>query len=282
MTSGSVYALVAISFNILFRPTSVFNFAQGELLMLGAMIGASLLLARVSWPLALPAVMLAVGLLALLEEQIAVAPVVRRSSSSHAWIISTLAFSLVITNAVVKIWGPDPIRVKPPYPLSTSAIEIFGVTTSTYQLALIVVTPVLLFGLEQIYRSRLGRIVTAVAEDREAAMLRGINPDRVSQWSFFLGGAFAALVGMLAAPRFYASTDLGPLLLLRGFEAAAIGGIGSNRGALLAGYLLGVAEAVSAYLLSPGYQKVASFALLLVVLLVRPQGLLGKVADRHV
>jgi branched-chain amino acid transport system permease protein len=192
-----------VSFNILYRPTNVFNFAQGELVMLGAMIFASLTsLAGMPWLIAFAATLLAVGCIGLAEERIAVAPILEA--------------------------------------------------------------------------------VMAVAEDREAALLRGIDPGSLGRWSFFLGAAFAAMTGVLAAPILYASTSLGPDLLLKGFAAAAVGSIGNNRGALIAGYVIGVTEAVGASLLSPGYQEAVIFIVVLAVLLLKPEGLFGSPNARTV
>ena len=283
LTAGSVYALVAVSFNILYRPTNVFNFAQGDFVMLGAMICATALGAyRLPWLAGAAIALVIVGVLSLIEERVAVAPILRRSSTGAAWIISTLAYSLIIANLVGHVWGPDPIKVKPPWPLSVETFEWAGLAVSSYQLALIVGTVLVVLAIERAYRTRAGKAIVAVAEDRDAALLRGIDPERLSRWSFFLGGAFAALTGLLAAPLLYASTGLGPLLLLKGFEGAAVGGIGDNRGALLAGYLLGITEAIGATVLSPAYQTASTFALLLVILLIKPQGFFGQPETRRV
>lgn len=283
VTAGSLYALVAVSFNILYRPTNVFNFAQGDLVMLGAMFGASLTtLLGLPWLVGLALALLGVGVIALIEERAAVAPILARSASAHGWVITTLAFSLIIANLVGHVWGPDPILVRPPAPLSMETFTIAGMRLSSYQLALVAATVVLVLLVERFYRTRRGKAVLAVAEDRDAALLRGINPGQLSRWSFFLGGAFAALTGILAAPLLYASTSLGPALLLKGFAAAAVGGIGNNRGALLAGYIIGIAEAASAVALSPGYQEATTFVLVLAILLVRPQGLFGRAEARVV
>lgn len=283
LTAGSLYGLVAVGFNILYRPTKVFNFAQGDLVMLGSM-GGALLLTQWHWPwwAALTTTMLAIAAIALLEERIAVAPVLKRSSHGTAWIITTLAVAMIIANIVGKIWGPDPIVVSAPTPLSTDMLPINGVSVSSYQIALIVLTLVLVLGVERLYRSLWGKAAMAVAEDRDAALLRGIDPRSIARWSFALGGAFAALTGMLAAPILNASTLLGGMLLLKGFASAAIGGLGSNRGALLAGYLIGIAEAFSALWLSPGYHNGVILALVLGVLLVRPGGLFSSLEARTV
>lgn len=283
IAAGSLYALVAVGYNILYRPTNVFNFAQGDFVMLGAMIGASVAtLYGLPWYVAAAASAVAVGILGGIEQKIAVGPILRRSTSSHAWIISTLAVSLIIANLVGLFWGPDPIRLQPPWPLSVRTFQVLGIRMSSYQVALIAGAVAAVFLIERFYRSRRGRAVLAVAEDRDAALLRGIDPERLSFWSFVLGGMFAGLTGVLAAPMLYASVGLAPLVLIKGFEAAAIGGIGNNRGALLAGYILGIAEAFSAVVLSPGYQQATTFGLMLIILLVRPQGLLGQRETRYV
>lgn len=283
IVAGSLYALVAVSFNILYRPTNVFNFAQGELVMLGAMIFASLTsLAGIPWLVAFAGTLLAVGCIGLVEERIAVAPILARSQTGTGWVITTLATSLIISNLVGRFWGPDPILVKPPALLSMESLDIGQTRISSYEIALILLTLVLVAIVERVYRTLKGKAVMAVAEDREAALLRGIDPGSLGRWSFFLGAAFAAMTGVLAAPILYASTSLGPDLLLKGFAAAAVGSIGNNRGALIAGYVIGVTEAVGASLLSPGYQEAVIFIVVLAVLLLRPEGLFGSPNARTV
>lgn len=283
LTAGSLYGLVAVSFNILYRPTKVFNFSQGDLVMLGAMVSA-LLLTGLHWPwfLALPVAALAVAALALLAERVAVRPVLARSAHGHGWIITTLAVSMIITNVVGKLIGVDPVVVPAPWPLSTDPLPISGVTVSSWQLSLIGGTALLVLAIERAYRSLWGKAALAVAEDREAALLRGIDPLRISSWSWALGGAFCALTGYLASPVLNASTAMGGALLLKGFAAAAIGGIGSNRGALLAGWTIGLAEALVAQSLSSGYQNAVLLLLVLGILLVRPGGLFSSLEARTV
>jgi branched-chain amino acid transport system permease protein len=283
LTAGSLYCLVAVGFNILYRPTKVFNFAQGDLVMVGSMASA-LLMTQLHWPwvAAFAAAAAVVALLALLEERVAVAPVLRRSSSGTAWIITTLAVAMIMTNLVGKIWGADPIVVPAPAPLSNDTLAWGGINISSYQIALIVLTLLLVIVVEKLYGSLWGKATLAVAEDRDAALLRGIDPVSISRWSFALGGAFAALTGALASPVLSASTTLGGMLLLKGFAAAAIGGLGSNRGALVAGYAIGLTEAASALLLSPGYHNAVMLVLVLAILLARPGGLFSSLEARTV
>lgn len=283
LANGSLYALVAVSFNILYRPTNVFNFAQGDLVMLGAMIAASLATVQgAPWIVTITLTLAFVAVVGLATERVAVAPVLNRAAHGQGWIISTLAVSLIIANSVGFIFGPDPLRLVPPSAIRTSTFVVFGTRVSPYQIFLIVLTPILVIAVERFYRTLEGKAVRAVAEDRDGALLRGINPKRLSRWSFFLGGAFAGLVGMLAAPLRYASIDLGPMLLLKGFAAVAIGGVGNNLGALIAGYILGIAESAGARALSPGSQEAVTFVLMLVILMVKPVGLLGRPEARTV
>jgi branched-chain amino acid transport system permease protein len=283
LTAGSLYGLVAVGFNILYRPTKVFNFAQGDLVMLGAMAAALLITqARWHWTLAVAAAALGIGALALLEERIAVTPVLKRSAHGTGWIITTLAVSMILTNLVGKLIGVDPIVVPAPWPLSTEVLPWQGVSVSSWQIALVALSIALVFLIERLYRSLWGKAALAVAEDRDAAMLRGIDPVAISRWSWALGGAVAALTGYLAAPVLNASTALGGALLLKGFAAAAIGGLGSNRGALLAGWVIGLAEALSAQWLSPGYHNAVMLVLVLGILLVRPGGLFSSLEARTV
>jgi len=141
---------------------------------------------------------------------------------------------------------------------------------------------VLLVGIERFYRTRTGRAILAMAEDRDSALLRGVDPTRLTRWSFLLGGALAAFAGVMAGPLLLASLTLGPQLLLKGFAAVAAGGVGNNKGALIAGVILGLAESAGGAMLAPGYQLAVVFGVLLIILMIRPHGLFGKQAARAV
>jgi branched-chain amino acid transport system permease protein len=280
---GCLYALVAVGYNILYRPTNVFNFAQGDLVMLGALLISSFLThPHFTWPLALIAVMGCVGAVALVEEYVAVAPILRRASDGVAWVITTLAVSLIIVNIVGKYWGVDPVFVPAPWPLSADPTTIGGVQISSYQVALVVVTFALVAIVEALYKTRMGKAILAIAENRDAALLRGINPAALSRWSFFVGGALAAATGYLAAPLIPMSPALGVAFLVKGFAAAALGGLGSNKGALIAGLIIGVTEATGSAFISAGYQQTVILGVVLAILLVRPQGLFGNASGRSV
>jgi branched-chain amino acid transport system permease protein len=284
MTQGSLYAMAAVSLNIAYKPTNVFNMAQGELLMLGAMFAAGIMGGwKWPWLVALAAVLLAVGVIALLEERVAVAPLLRNAAQHHGWIISTLAFSIIIVNASDRIWGADPLPVPAVPGTSLDTVQIGALTFSTAQLAVIVLAVLSIAGIEWFYRSTLmGKAVRAVAEDRDGARLNGISPLRLTIASFVAAGMYSAFTGVIAAPLVLASTSLGLLLLVKGFMALAIGGVGSNWGAMLAGLLIGCVESLSSVNATPGYRQLLLLGVLLIVLLIRPFGLFGRPAVREV
>lgn len=259
------------------------NFAQGDFVMVGSLVAASALgIHGMPWLGALLICGGSIGVLGLFTERVAVAPVLRHSSASMSWLISTLAISLILENVATQIWGGVPLPVRAPDPLSLNTKIIAGAPTSSYETALIVITVVVVAIVEISYRSRRGRAVLALAEDRGAAQLLGVNPLPLVVASFVIGGALAGITGLLASPVLSASTSLGSAIFILGFEAVAVGGVGSNWGALLAGYLVGVANAFGASVFSPGYAVAFSFAIVLIVLAIRPSGLFGVQAERIV
>lgn len=279
---GSLYGLVAMGFNVLHRPTNVVNFAQGELIMIGAMLMAATPIGRLPWGIAVLCVMAVVGVVTLAEERVAVTPVLRRSSHAAGWVITTLAFSLLIAEAAGRLWTDQPSTVAPPWPLSLDVNHVAGFRFSSYQVAVVAVAVAVVLLLGLLDRSRLGTALRAVAADRDGARLRGIDPRALTRRSFLLGGALAGLTGVLAAPLLLASVTMGLGLLIKGFAALAVGGIGDNRGVLVAGWVLGTVEAAGAAYASPGSQSVVLFAAMLLILLVRPNGLRGLAVQRHV
>jgi branched-chain amino acid transport system permease protein len=283
-TMGAIYAMVAVSFNVAYKPTNVFNMAQGELVMLGAMFAWGLMTIKaLPWFVAALLVMLLVAAVGLFEERVAVATLLKKPSHHHGWIISTLAFSIILLNVGDHVWGTDP-QVVPPIPGATlDTVQWGALTFSTQQVAVLFLAIVSIAGIEWIYRHTLaGKAVLAVAEDRDAARLHGISPSRLTMASFALAAAYAALTGLVAAPLVLASTGIGLALLVKGFMALAIGGVGSNWGALAAGILIGCVESISSISLTPGYRQVMLLVVVLALLLVRPFGLFGRAGVREV
>jgi branched-chain amino acid transport system permease protein len=274
---GGLYAMVAMSFNVMYRPTNIFNFAQGSVVVIGALLASTLLAGHVPWLVALVLGMLAGGVLAVLVDLVAIKPVLRRDPMSHGWLITTLAVSLILDDLMGKIWGGEARLVPYPAPFSATFIVRAGSGgLSNYSFVLIVVPFVVLGVLTLVYRSRMGRAVKAVAEERPGALLRGIDPVSLTRWSWFLGGLIGSAAGILAAPVMFASVTLGPTLLIKGFMCVAIGGVGSNKGALIAGYIIALAEGLMAARVDESLTPVATFVVLLVVLLIKPRGLFAE------
>ncbi|MEO3997307.1 branched-chain amino acid ABC transporter permease [Mesorhizobium sp. CAU 1732] len=281
---GSIYAMVGVGLNIAYKPTNVFNLAQGEFVMLGAMLGWVLMTQfSVGWVVGSAVIMLAMGLLGAFEERVAVAPHFKAGSHHHGWLISTLAFSIIIINIADQVFHADP-RFVPPIPgLSLDTRFLGPISFNTHQLAVVAVVVLSIFIVEHIYRKTLvGKAISAVSEDRDGARLNGINPFHLTMLSFMAGAAYCAFAGILAAPLVLASTSLGLLLLVKGFMAMALGGVGSNWGTLLGGIFIGCIESLSSIMLTTGYRQLLLLAVLLLVLLIRPFGLFGSAPGRTV
>jgi branched-chain amino acid transport system permease protein len=284
LTVGSIYGMIGVSLAIAYKPTNVFNMAQGGFVMLGMMFAWGLLgVLGMPWLPGTIAVMAAVAVIGLVVERIAVAPVQKDDPSSHGWIVTTLAISIILVNLADQIWGADPRNV-PPMPgttLKQQYLGVFGFTTN--QLAVIAVAVLSIGAIEAFYRgTRAGRAVLAVAEDRDGARLCGISPLLMTMGSFGAGAAYAAFTGVVAAPFLLASTHAGLEMLIKGFLAMAIGGLSSHWGTLLGGILIATIESLASGYLSPGFRQVLLLATFLTVLFLRPYGLFGKAAGREV
>lgn len=284
VTLGAIYAMVGISLNIAYKPTNVFNLAQGGLVMLGMMFSwGALTIWGLPWFVGVALVVLLVAAVGVLEERVAVAPLQKSSMTAHGWLITTLAFSIVISNLGDRIWGSDPRSVPPIPGTSLDTLDFGPLSFSTNQIAIVVVAILSIAGIEYFYRrTRVGRAVLAVAEDRDGARLCGISPLALTTGSFAVASGYAAFAGVIAAPLLLASTSVGIEMLIKGFMALAIGGVGSNWGALLGGVLIACLDSVSSIYLSPGYRQLTLLLVLLAILVVRPFGLFGRAAGREV
>jgi branched-chain amino acid transport system permease protein len=280
---GGLYAVIGMSFNVMYLPTNIFNFAQGSVVVVGALFVSTLLAMNVPWLVALAAGMLAGGLLAVVIDYVAVKPVLRRDAASHSWLITTLAVLLVLDEVMGKVWGGEARLVPYPWPFSAAyVVRLGGAGLSSYSFVLIAAPFVVLGVLAVALRSRTGRAVRAVAEDRPGALLRGIDPAALTRRAWFIGGIIGAFAGVLAAPVMFASVTLGPVLLIKGFMTVAIGGVGSNRGAIVGGYLIALAEGLMAARVSSDLSALGTFVVLLLVLLVRPRGIFAEAEVKRV
>jgi branched-chain amino acid transport system permease protein len=292
---GSVYALVALGYTMVYGIINLINFAHGEVLMVGAMTSWTVVTALADsglpgWLMMLISLVAAIAVCTVLNfgiEKVAYRPL--RSAPRLAPLITAMGMSLLLQTLALIIWKPNP----KPYPILLPAEPFYigGAVINTTQILILVVTAVTLAGLMfLVNRTKLGRAMRATAENPRVAALMGVKPDVIISATFVIGAALAALAGVMYAAN-YGSVQhsMGFLPGLKAFTAAVFGGIGNLAGAMLGGVLLGLIEALGAgYIgaltggvLGSQYQDIFAFIVLIAVLTLRPQGLLGeRVADR--
>ena len=292
---GSVYALVALGYTMVYGIINLINFAHGEVLMVGALTSWTVVSALADsglpgWLMLLISLIAAMAVCAALNfgiEKIAYRPL--RNAPRLAPLITAMGVSLLLQTLAMIIWKPNP----KPYPilLPSEPFNIGGAVINTTQILILVTTAVTLAGLMiLVNRTKLGRAMRATAENPRVAALMGVKPDMIISATFVIGAALAALAGVMYAAN-YGSVQhsMGFLPGLKAFTAAVFGGIGNLAGAMLGGVLLGLIEALGAgyigaltnNVLGSQYQDIFAFIVLILVLTLRPQGLLGeRVADR--
>ena len=296
---GSIYALIALGYTMVYGILGIINFAHGEVLMVGAMVSLTLITLIMQLPLGLPswAMLLIVLLgamavcaaLSFLIERFAYRPL--RNAPRLAPLISAIGVSVLLQTLAMMIWSRNPLTY--PQLLPSTPIDLFGSgATVTAKEIVIVLSSFIVMGLLLliVHKTRLGRAMRATAEQPNIAALMGVNPNRVISITFMLGGSLAALAGVMMATNYgNAHFAMGFIPGLKAFTAAVLGGIGNIQGAMLGGLLLGLIEALGAgYIgdltggvLGSNYQDIFAFMVLILVLVLRPRGLLGeKVSDR--
>lgn len=280
LAAGALYALVGVVYNIVFLSTGVFNFAQAQVVMLGAFAGYVVLVKLgLPWPAAMLTGAVGGGLLGAAEEQFAVRPIQGRGL--HGELVTTLGVAIMLDGLALLLWGSQPIPV--PFMASASAVSLLGGRVLPIELLLIAVAVIVTVGGELISRRTvLGLQSLATAEDRLAALVRGIDVKRLSLGSFVAAGALSGMLGIAIGAKTYAIFNIGDILALKAFVVLAIGGFGSQKGALIAGAIVGLVEAGAARYLGANYQNLTILLLLMFVLLARPTGLFGEPVQRMV
>ena len=279
LTTGAIYALLAVGFVAIYNVTGIINFAQGESAMLGALLMVTLQ-GRMGLPLALAFVstVVIVAAVGAALHRLAIQPA--RNASRVTMIIITIGASIVIRGAALIVWGTDSY-VLPAFTRGRP-IRVWSAVVQTQSLWVLGATLVSVIGLYLFFRhTTLGKAVRACAVNRLAARLMGVSYDRMGTLSFTLGAVLGAVAGAVIAPLTYATYDMGAMLGLKGFVAAIMGGLTSSPGAVAGGLLLGVLEATGAGLISSGAKNAIAFAVLLVILFFRPGGLFGARQDAH-
>lgn len=292
---GSMYALVALGYTMVYGIINLINFAHGEVLMVGALVSWTTVTALggaglPGWLLMLISLVAAIVVCTVLNftiEKVAYRPL--RNAPRLAPLITAMGMSLLLQTLAMIVWKPT---IKSyPILLPSEPFHVFGAVINTVQILILVITAVTLAGLMYLVNyTKLGRAMRATAENPRVAGLMGVRPDMVISATFIIGAALAAIAGVMWAANYgSASHTMGFLPGLKAFTAAVFGGIGNLAGAMVGGVSLGLIEALGAgYIgaltggvLGSHYQDIFAFIVLILVLTLRPSGLLGeRVADR--
>ena len=274
ITIGSIYAMVAIGFNIIYNATDVLNFAQGEFVMIGGMamimfhgtFGLNMIL---SFFLAVALV----TLVGVLFERLTISPL--KNPSLVTMILITIAVSIILKGFAMVSWGKDSHPLEPF--TSAEPIRIWGAVIVPQILWVIGITMVVVLLLTYFYKFTLtGKALRACAINRDAASCMGINVKVMITLSFAMSAAIGAIAGTLITPITLMEYDRGAILGIKGFSAAIVGGVGNSFGAVVAGLTIGIVESFAAGFISSGYKDAFAFLIMLLVLFLRPGGLLGR------
>lgn len=272
---GSIYALMALAIGVVYSARRIVNFAQGDLTMLAGLVGV-VIVSNLGMPYAVGLIGAAyvAAMVGILVERLAVRSL-PRSEHSIAWILSILAVVMILTNASQLLFGTDPQRM--PSLFSGEPLLFSGVRVLPDELLAIAATVAIAAGLHLLQDHTLyGKAMKAAARDPAMAAMLGIRVDRYIAAAFALSGVLAAIVAFLIGPITFVGPHLGFALGLNGFAAAALGGLGTFRGAIVGGFLLGTAEMFSSFYISSSLKESIALIALSLVLIFRPTGLLGE------
>jgi branched-chain amino acid transport system permease protein len=271
---GSIYALIAQGYYVTYVTTGALNFGQGEFLMMGALFGLTCYVTLgLPYALAVTGSVVLVGLMGVGLERIAIRPVLRHALSL-SWVLSTVAVSVILKNAAVQLWGPEQIKFPSPF---GDAVLRFGPAGIFPQELFIIVAAIGTVLLVQVFLKRavLGKALMAVAHNRNAAAVMGIDVQRMIVLAFVLSSALAGLGGILIAPITFAWAYMGTVPGIKAFAAAIFGGLENPVGILVGGLVIGLLEQLFG-VVNSNLKEGVTFLVILLILAVRPTGLMGK------
>lgn len=277
LATGAVYALIAIGYNVTIIGAGVVNFAFAHLIMFSSFIAVLGFAAGWPIPVIFMATVLTGAILGGVEERVAIRPM---KPGGAGELITTVGFGTVLTGLALAFWGGDPLAV--PF-LTNQSVSVFGSSVQIIDLLLIVCAIVIGIGLQVwMRRSKIGLAAMARSEDREAAMLRGVNVRTLSLFAFIGAGLLAGLLAPVVAAKTFAWAFIPLPLAIKGFTALTLGGLGSNVAVLVGGLVIGLIEATTRFVFGGVWGNIAVFLIYIAVLLLRPQGLLGTKELRKV
>jgi branched-chain amino acid transport system permease protein len=277
LSLGSIYALIALGYTMVYGIIQLINFAHGEVLMIGAYAGFfAVSVLKLNFFLALIIAMAVSALLGLIIEQVAYKPL--RNSTRLAALITAIGVSLLLQNGGLVVFGTDDVSFPQAVPKVTYKFLDGNVIITSHQILIFVLTILLMLVLQYIVqKTKIGKAMRAVSFDKDAALLMGINVDSTISVTFAIGSALAAVAGVLLGMYYQTiHPTMGLMPGLKAFVAAVFGGIGVIPGAMMGGFLLGIAEALVSGYWSTNFRDVVVFGLLILILIVKPSGLLGK------
>jgi len=275
LTNGMAYAMFAIGLTLIFGVMGTLNIAHGEIYMLGALAFSSFVTyLGINYLLAALITLALLGVAGIAISRIAVLPLLNSPNPLLSVLLSTIGVSIFLTNIALSIWGASTVPLEFPLRggIPVGAMELSWARIAISGVSVVVIVTLHLF----LSRTLMGRKIRAVAQNRIGARLVGINLDREYSLAFGIGCALAALAGILSAPVWVASPYLGQSMILTGFVVVIVGGLGSIRGALVVGLLLGILQSIFGYFLSVYYRDAFTFAVLIITLLLKPGGLFQR------
>lgn len=270
---GSMYALIALGLTMIYGILGVVNWAHGELYMLGAFIGLYLVVTlKMSFLVGLVGSMLIMAVFGIAMDKLVFQPL--KKAPEMNMIIGTLGISIFLMNAAIVLFSPNPVRF--PTEFSSTYLSFLGISITLQRLLVFFITIGLIIGFNYLIKfTTIGKAMRACEQNQDAAKLMGINVQRVSLITCALGSALAAAAGTLVGPIFLVSPQMGLAVISKVFAVVILGGLGNVAGAIWAAFILGLTESYTAGFISSYYKDVVTFAILIVVLVFKPQGLFG-------
>ncbi len=277
LTLGSIYALVALGFTMIYNATGIINLAQGEFVMLGGLIMVfCTVVLKIPLLIAFLLTVTVVMVVAAIFERLAINPL--KKASLITLIMITLAGSILLRGIAMFIWGKDPYGL--PSFSGGQSVRFLGAILQPQIFWILGITALAVFGIGFFFnRTLTGKAMRACSFNPVAARLVGISVRKMVMFSFALSAAIGAIAGALITPITLMEYDRGPMLALKGFAAAVLGGLGNGVGSVVAGFIIGILESMGAGLISSGYKDAIALLVLLLILWVKPSGLLGSAEE---